>query len=240
MSIGDKFSKWEIISTDLHRNNNGQIFVLCRCECGKEKLVQRSRLFKGLSLMCKSCAPKFYRQGLGKGKHKGVGLIPRTFYDKIKRNSIMGTRASRQMDFDVTIEQLWELYQRQDGKCALSGIQLKLNEEKVPVRNKSYSTYVTASVDRINSNDGYTINNIQWVHKRVNLMKNAMTDEQFIYLCNLVANHNHGNFEPSRVNTDFLAKVSRKVQRLTDEDSVSNNSDTSVQHPSVILDEDIV
>ena len=48
----------------------------------------------------------------------------------------------------------------------------------------------TASLDRIDSTKGYTKNNIQWVHKTINKMKNVLHDEEFIQWCNLIANYN--------------------------------------------------
>ena len=40
------------------------------------------------------------------------------------------------------------------------------------------------------SNKGYIENNIQLVHKDVNMMKGSLTQERFIELCKMVANHN--------------------------------------------------
>ena len=54
----------------------------------------------------------------------------------------------------------------------------------------------TASLDRINSNIGYVVNNIQWVYKDINYMKFKLSNDKFIYYCKLIAN-NYANFEPS-------------------------------------------
>jgi hypothetical protein len=47
----------------------------------------------------------------------------------------------------------------------------------------------TASLDRIDSNKDYVEGNIQWVHKHLNLMKNILSQEYFINLCNKVSNN---------------------------------------------------
>jgi hypothetical protein len=47
----------------------------------------------------------------------------------------------------------------------------------------------TASLDRKDSGKGYTLDNVQWVHKRVNIMKNIISDMEFIEWCKKVANH---------------------------------------------------
>ena len=46
----------------------------------------------------------------------------------------------------------------------------------------------TASLDRIDSKKAYTVDNIQWVHKDINMLKNKYDQEYFIHMCTLVAN----------------------------------------------------
>lgn len=48
----------------------------------------------------------------------------------------------------------------------------------------------TASIDRINSNKGYSLSNVQWVHKTINKMKCKLSDDEFIAFCKAVAKHN--------------------------------------------------
>jgi hypothetical protein len=48
----------------------------------------------------------------------------------------------------------------------------------------------TASLDRINNNLGYVIDNVQWTHKAINQMKSDRTQEEFLNLCCLVAERN--------------------------------------------------
>ena len=49
---------------------------------------------------------------------------------------------------------------------------------------------MTASLDRIDSTRGYTVDNIQWIHKDLNRMKWNLPNDYFINICTLVANHN--------------------------------------------------
>lgn len=72
---------------------------------------------------------------------------------------------------------MWDLLQKQEYKCALSGLPIKFIN----------STNKTASLDRINSDKGYTIDNIQWVHKKINHMKMEMNQQEFIETCKLVS-----------------------------------------------------
>lgn len=45
----------------------------------------------------------------------------------------------------------------------------------------------TASFDRIDSSEGYTQGNVQWVHTMVNMCKNKYPQVDFIQMCKAVA-----------------------------------------------------
>ena len=47
IKVGDHFGEWEVIQT-----NDKEIKVLCRCSCGKEKLVNKYTLLRGMSTGC--------------------------------------------------------------------------------------------------------------------------------------------------------------------------------------------
>lgn len=83
----------------------------------------------------------------------------------------------RGLEFEVTIDYLWDLYKCQGGKCSLTGDEIQLSN------GKSQS----ASLDRIDSSRGYVVGNVQWVHKDINLMKMDFNQEHFIELCKRVA-----------------------------------------------------
>lgn len=89
-------------------------------------------------------------------------------------------------EFDLDGEFLWSLFLKQNRKCAISGIEIGF-PKAWGIKSK---TEITASLDRINSAGGYTKNNVQWVHKRINTMKMHMIDKEFIEICKRVARHN--------------------------------------------------
>lgn len=47
----------------------------------------------------------------------------------------------------------------------------------------------TASLDRIDSTKGYVEGNVQWIHKRLNIMKGKSTDVTFIKDCERVVRY---------------------------------------------------
>ena len=86
----------------------------------------------------------------------------------------------RDIPFEITIEQIWDLFLKQERKCLLSVVEIWFFVIK---------SLCTASLDRKDSNIGYTIDNVQWVHKNVNIMKNRFSDDDYIKWCILVVNN---------------------------------------------------
>ena len=74
--------------------------------------------------------------------------------------------------FTITLDDLCKVLLQQNNKCALTGIEFS-NENK-------------PSLDRIDSNIGYTPENIQFVLKEVNIMKSNLDESKFIELCSLI------------------------------------------------------
>jgi hypothetical protein len=105
------------------------------------------------------------------------------FYNNIRLSWFKRFRKSaqdRNLYWELTIEQVDSLWVDQEGKCALSGVLL----------DNAAGTQ-TVSLDRIDSTKGYTFDNVQLVHKVLNMMKRNMTDENFIDWCSIVANYNN-------------------------------------------------
>lgn len=109
---------------------------------------------------------------------KGVGDLSGQYFSKVRDSA-----KRRQIDFSITIEQAWLQFEKQNGKCTLTGIDIV-----IPIRSSDHKG--TASLDRIDSAKGYTVDNIQWIHKYINCIKMDFTQQEFIDLCKLVSLHN--------------------------------------------------
>lgn len=178
--LNQKFEKLLVISYFSKPYRKGQnIFYRCKCDCGKIKDVLRASLMRGRVKSC-GCLIKDikYFKKFPK-KWKGYEGISKSYYSSIKRNARI-----RNLEFSVSIEYLWELFLKQNRKCALSGIELYPPEKFTDT--KSYN----ASIDRIDSKKGYIEGNLQWVLKEINVMKMNMSDEKFIDLCNKISDFN--------------------------------------------------
>lgn len=152
---------------------------------------------------CYNCGNNHYDadvQAIKRGRTKSCGC-DKSRYDKIRgKNSplykgyeeisgkLWGTiknRASRRnYTIDIDIKYVWDLYEKQHRKCALSGISIVFG-----IANHK-QTETTASLDRIDSTKGYIKGNVQWVHKTVNIMKNIFDNTLFINLCKKIAELN--------------------------------------------------
>jgi len=90
----------------------------------------------------------------------------------------------REIPFEITKRDVWDQFCRQGGVCALSGIPLKLPSYTESIEDK-------ASLDRIDSAKRiYNLENVQFVHKDINLMKWKFDQDYFKDWCKKVAAHN--------------------------------------------------
>ena len=55
--VGQKIGRWTVIKYD-HTDKNYRSYFLCKCNCGKEKIVARHSLVTGRSLSC-GCMNKY-------------------------------------------------------------------------------------------------------------------------------------------------------------------------------------
>lgn len=83
---------------------------------------------------------------------------------------------------EISLEQTINLLEKQEYRCKLTGTQIGIaTSSKGDAIGET-----TASLDRVDSAKGYTIDNIQWVHKDVNRMKWDLSQERFIEVCRMV------------------------------------------------------
>jgi hypothetical protein len=164
------FGKWTVI--EKVGVGRGHAMWLCRCECGREQEIHATNLVHGRSKQCKQCWNTTARS-------------PRHPIN-VAFSHVRGNAFARGVEFNVTKEFVWDVYLKQQGKCALTGIDLKL----VSKFKAGYLGSTTASLDRIDSSIGYVEGNIQWVYKPINLMKWKLSTDEFIRLCRLVVERN--------------------------------------------------
>ena len=170
-----KFGKLTVLYIDEEKTKKGSsVYWVCQCSCDNKtiKSIKAHHLSEGNTVSC-GCKKQDNR-GQKNSKWKGYEEISGKFFYKIKQMAI-----KRNIIFDITIKQIWDLFIKQNKKCALSG--LPLNFPSIVGKNDG-----TASLDRIDSNKGYSIDNIQWLHKNINNIKWDFTQKEIINYCKLV------------------------------------------------------
>ena len=139
----------------------------CQCECGTKTIRVSNSLRKG-KCCCKKCKSSSDRNRFG-------------YKDLMQHHwrSIQRSAKRRGFEFEITIQHAWDVFEKQNKQCAISSIPIVLGK----TREEYASGITTASLDRIDSSKGYIKGNIQWVHKKINIMKSNYTLDEFIYYC---------------------------------------------------------
>lgn len=170
---GHKYNKWTVLRRVAVKSR--KVHYLCQCECGTQKAVGRTHLVKGNSKSCRKCS---------EGKDKGIisTKILQRIIDGAKKRKIyynLGTRLSAR-------KYLYKLFNKQKRKCAISGVDIHIATKIKDQQNEGR----TASLDRIDSSKGYIRGNVQWVHKKINIMKWDMNKDELISWCKTIVEFN--------------------------------------------------
>lgn len=89
-------------------------------------------------------------------------------------------------DFEIDKYILHDQFIAQSGCCNLSGVPLVFGKTRLQ-QNKGGNT---ASIDRVDSRLGYLRDNIQWLHKKVNVdLKKDKSDDELIWWARRIAEH---------------------------------------------------
>lgn len=163
---GHRFDKLTVIK-QAARTVPKQRSWLCQCDCGKTTVCTTGVLLS--NRIRHHCGCSQYYHGEAHFNWTGCGDISGRYWNQIKCNA-----QKRKLPFSVTIEYIWRLLKKQRGVCALSG---------VPIGR------ITASLDRIKPDKGYTVGNVQWVHKDVNRLKQNFSEETLFTLVKNIYEH---------------------------------------------------
>lgn len=175
LNIGEVYKEFTIIEGPLYINSYSHYKV--RCSCGKEYLkLTHELLDDNNNFRCASCAQKENKKQymIDNGM---IGELSLTRYTQLKNSAI-----KRGYCFNVSIEYLWNLFLKQEQLCAITGDKIHSFKE--------------ASLDRIDSTNGYIEGNVQWTTKQANLSKHIMSMSELYEFCSKVLNH--ANQQPSQ------------------------------------------
>jgi len=143
-----------------------------KCSCGHQGVAHRHCIVK--SKKCPKC-----RWGDACG-------IPAGYWSRVRDNA-----RSRGLVFDLNPDHAWSKWLEQGGRCAISKVRI--------VIARSHTRAMTASLDRIDSTQGYVNGNVQWVHKRVNELKWNLSQDELLYWCKTIVEANDEQTDRQRV-----------------------------------------
>ena len=169
--IGDCYGDWKVLTEDWYDKEKNASLVKVQCKCCFEKVIRKYTITKGISSKCKKC--------MGKENFTGYEDLGGYYLGQLR-----GSAKKRNLDWKVSPEYLWKLFEEQNFKCALTGDILNLSRT-IDSKTKTQ----TASLDRIDNSKGYVEGNVRWIHKVINQMRSNRTDEEFKSWCSKVINY---------------------------------------------------
>jgi hypothetical protein len=174
--------------------------IKCKCDfCSNEfekplneykRQSERGRTLFYCSRKCSGNRPdnknKLKNLGLGHAPFKG-GLNKLVTPDEIALGGLKEfsrrIRRRKQFDKELSPNNLLEIWNTQNGKCAYTNVQLILPCSSD--YNESNNNF-KASIDRIDSNKPYSIDNIQFTSITVNYLKNNMIESDITQFFNII------------------------------------------------------
>lgn len=177
---GLKFADWTVLS---YSHNEGKIaFYNCKCSCGVEQVVRGYNLKAGRSKSCVKCGQKRTKDSLiGKDKSKYEPKIMTKM--RIMREYTYRSKNKKRL-FELTFQQFDFLISQNCHYCGIapSTYVNKTNESsRLQIRQERYDAgwVYYNGIDRVDSEKGYTINNVVTCCETCNKAKLDMTVTEF-------------------------------------------------------------
>tara|TARA_X000000950_G_scaffold197326_2_gene237605 strand:- start:14371 stop:14862 length:492 start_codon:yes stop_codon:yes gene_type:complete len=146
--------------------------------CGKVKPIERfelDRRVNGYRLNhCRPC-----RQA---GKRKKISETPYAYTNNLY--SHLRSRRKKTHEFTLEREDLHTMYDQQKGLCAYSGMIMTY------IKDGSGYHLTNISIDRINNDKGYTIDNVCLVCLAINMMKYTLDLNDLLDWCKIITENN--------------------------------------------------
>lgn len=157
----------------------GKVCTKCNSNLPFGNFPRHKHTYDGFDSWCKKCR-RAYRYEVNQTLDSHIrAILARAKEDR------------RKLKVEIDLQYLKNLWDTQEGKCAISG--LVMDHTRNPRKHNLYN----ASLDRIDSSQGYIVGNVQWLCWMVNRMKGENTLEQLLEICNNIVNHQGAKNEKS-------------------------------------------
>lgn len=165
----------EDLAKHIKKGDDGRFYKNCP-RCGVMQSYLRATYaiesFKQNKL-CKSCSNKETDNS-----HRGIYREIRiSWFNKFKLSA-----ANRKYSWNITIDDIADIFHAQNRECALTGWDISCPEEteinKIPM-----------SIDRKDNSVGYEKDNVHLIHRKINMMRGKYDLKEYIEACKAVAKH---------------------------------------------------
>ena len=155
------------------KGEDGRYYKDCP-QCGESQSYLRKNYAEEslrLGKVCKKCSNR-NTDNSHRGWYRGIRV---SWFNKFKSSAEV-----RQIPWSLTLDDVADTMEKQSSVCTLTGWDISFPDW-------GHHQGASASIDRIDSSAGYTKDNIQLVVRKVNMMKQQYTQEEFIEVCKAVA-----------------------------------------------------
>jgi len=158
------------------------ICIKCKEEKPLDSFYKKKTTKNGFNNSCKVCDNKRTKAKAKRRSNESVLF----FIKRLISGKSSNKRENRAWDKKITAELIYDIYLKQNGLCAITKEKLTNIAGKGKVKTN-------ISIDRIDSNIPYTLDNIQLVCYIVNIMKNIFTEAELKEWCyKIYKNINNG------------------------------------------------
>lgn len=158
-------------------DENGKLYC---CTCKTYKSISefnkgdKNKTRNDYSRECKTCEAK--RKSI---QRASMNKDDKNYFLKHLLYGCKTRSLQNNLNFDLNVQFIVDLYNKQNGKCAISGLPMT-------TRRQSGKNPYNVSIDRIVPSLGYTKENVRLVCSHVNMMRSNLEDSQLLEFCKAV------------------------------------------------------
>ena len=141
----------------------------------------RNKYRNCLNCTCKKCFKDIY--GKNRRQVKESEALDKLL--KIRLHDAQVRAKKKNLYIDITLEYLKQLWNKQEGKCALTNFPMSYQQS-----NGKRNPY-SLSIDKIDPNKGYEVGNVQFVCFAANMMKGELSLSELKKFCQAIIKNNN-------------------------------------------------
>lgn len=166
--VNKKFGRLTVVQFSGRVTPRGQKYWFCKCDCGKDVCVLTARLVGGITKSCGCYRKETSLEKIYKFFYLGYGIAA--------RNRVLGSYKSeaknRKIEWKLSDEDVFSLTKQKCHYCDC--------EPSKIMKSGKGEIYLYNGIDRVNSDLGYTTNNVVPCCEQCNVMKWDYNQENFL------------------------------------------------------------